>query len=190
MNNPTARKNNREEEQSRSRIESTIPPPVSTRTDSPIQQGFAVQDKELPETSIGTFPGRERERVAAQKLNPIHMEKGPFIGKREGGQRGEGRWKAKGLPPLMRRPHQGEGRSPMMASHLSLTCPLKDHSLTCHVDYPPICHVGNMWHFTCIHVTLMWLPPSWINPIVQSTKYVTFPFSSSEAISNIPEHFR
>jgi hypothetical protein len=44
-----------------------IPPLVSTRTDPPLQQGFAVQDKELIETSIGTFVGRERERVSAQK---------------------------------------------------------------------------------------------------------------------------
>ena len=99
MNNPTARKNNREEEQSRSRIESTIPPPVSTRTDSPIQQGFAVQDKELPETSIGTFPGRERERVAAQKAEPNTHGKGPFYRQERGRPKGRGEVESQGAPP-------------------------------------------------------------------------------------------
>lgn len=39
-----------------------IPPPVSTRTESPIQQGFAVQNEELLETrGVGGAASRRGE---------------------------------------------------------------------------------------------------------------------------------
>jgi hypothetical protein len=91
-----------------------IPPLVSTRTDPPLQQGFAVQDKELIETSIGTFVGRERERVSAQKwrekTNHEGCTKGPYICMR-GRPKRRGEEKSQGTPSLTMQPHQGRGRA-------------------------------------------------------------------------------
>jgi hypothetical protein len=105
---------NRENYPSRPRIENTIPLPVSTRTESPIQQRFAIQNEELPETNCGTMRMGERvqpssphvSHMAASSLhiyrhikeglplfNPMHINEGVTMSIKEGGyhvHQGEG----------------------------------------------------------------------------------------------------
>jgi len=92
-----------------------IPLPVSTHTDSPLQQGFAVQDEELLDTSYGTIPWeREGEKGCSKcgKTEHIHgCTKGAYIGMR-GRPKGRGEERGQGAPsPMWPAPH-GRGEAP------------------------------------------------------------------------------